>query len=100
MKTVCDTGSTLCPHKPQCAHLCHFTDAVLTGEAHFENTVITQPELTRKVKAYPIVPEDIEPVPQSWQVIGSVLVGFVLVALMVVGLLLFFTGLWVWSLLI
>jgi hypothetical protein len=33
-------------------------------------------------------------------VIGSVVVGFVLVALMVVGLLLFFTGLWVWSLLI
>ena len=29
MKTVCDTGSTLCPHKPQCAHLCHFTDAGL-----------------------------------------------------------------------
>jgi hypothetical protein len=55
---------------------------------------------TRKVKAYPIVPDDIEPVPQSWQVIGSVVVGFVLVALMVVGLLLFFTGLWVWSLLI
>jgi len=29
MKTVCDTGRTLCPHKPQCAHLCHFTDAGL-----------------------------------------------------------------------
>ena len=57
-------------------------------------------EEVRKVKPYPIVPDDIEPVPQSWQVIGSVVVGFVLVALMVVGLLLFFTGLWVWSLLI
>ena len=88
MKTVCDTGSTLCPHKPQCSHLCHFTDAGLEDMT------------TRKVKAYPIVPDDIEPVPQSWQVIGSVVVGFVLVALMVVGLLLFFTGLWVWSLLI
>jgi hypothetical protein len=55
---------------------------------------------TRKVKAYPAVPDDIEPVPETWQMIGSVLVGFVLVALMVVCLLLFFTGLWIWSLLI
>ena len=54
----------------------------------------------RKVKAYPIVPDDIEPVPQSWQVIGSVLVGFVLVALLVIAALFFLTGLWVWSLLI
>ena len=57
-------------------------------------------EEVRKVKPYPIVPDDIEPVPQSWQVIGSVVVGFVLVALMVICLGLFFTGLWVWSLLI
>ena len=57
-------------------------------------------EEVRKVKPYPIVPEDIEPVPQSWQLVGSVVVGFVLVALMVVFLMLFFTGLWVWSLLI
>jgi hypothetical protein len=57
-------------------------------------------EEVRKVKPYPIVPDDIEPVPQSWQVIGSVVVGFVLVARMVICLLLFFTGLWVWSLLI
>ena len=99
MNRECDAGA-FCLQRPQCEYRCHFTNAGLTGEAHFENTVITQPELTRKVKAYPIVPEDIEPVPQSWQVIGSVLVGFVLVALMVVGLLLFFTGLWVWSLLI
>jgi hypothetical protein len=85
MKTVCDTGSTLCPHKPQCAHLCHFTDATLE---------------TCKIAPYPIVPDDIPPVPEAWQMIGSVVVGFVLVALVVVCLLLFFTGLWVWSLLI
>ena len=88
MKTVCDTGSTLCPHKPQCAHLCHFTDA---GLEEME---------TRKVKPYPTVPDDIELVPQAWQMVGSVVVGFVLAGLMVVFLLLFFTGLWVWSLLI
>ena len=57
-------------------------------------------EEVRKVKPWPAVPADIEPVPQVWQTVGSVVVGFVLVALMVVCLLLFFTGLWVWSLLI
>jgi len=57
-------------------------------------------EEVRKVKPYPIVPDDIEPVPQSWQVIGSVVVGFVLVALMVIAVLFFFTGLYIWSLLI
>jgi hypothetical protein len=66
---------------------CHFTNAELEPE-------------TRKVKAYPAVPDDIEPVPEAWQMIGSVVVGFVLVALVVVCLLLFFTGLWIWSLLI
>jgi hypothetical protein len=88
MKTVCDTGSTLCPHKPQCSHLCHFTDA---GLEEME---------TRKVKAYPTVPDDIEPVSETWQVIGSVVVGFVLVALVVIAALFFLTGLWIWSLLI
>ena len=82
----CDAGG-ICAHNPQCEHLCHFTSAGLETE-------------TRKVKAYPSVPDDIEPVPETWQMIGSVVVGFVLVALVVVCLLLFFTGLWVWSLLI
>jgi hypothetical protein len=88
MKTVCDTGSTLCPHKPQCAHLCHFTDAGLEDMT------------TRKVKPYPIVPDDIEPVPQAWQIAASVVVGFVLVVLVVIAVLFFFTGLYIWSLLI
>ena len=57
-------------------------------------------EEVRKVKPWPAVPADIEPVPEVWQTVGSVVVGFVLVALMVVCLLLFFTGLWIWSLLI
>ena len=87
MIRMCDTGYRECPQRPQCALDCHFTTAELETE-------------TRKVKPYPAVPDDIEPVPQAWQMIGSVVVGFVLVALMVVFLLLFFTGLWVWSLLI
>ena len=85
MIRMCDTGYRECPRQPTCGMDCHFTTAELE---------------TRKVKPYPAVPDDIEPVPETWQVIGSVVVGFVLVALMVVGLLLFFTGLWVWSLLI
>jgi len=59
-----------------------------------------EPETTRKVKPYPIVPDDIPPVPQSWQIVGSVLVGFVFVALIVIAALMFFTGLYIWSLLI
>jgi hypothetical protein len=57
-------------------------------------------EETRKVKPYPIVPDDIEPVSDTWQMIGSVVVGFVLVALVVIAALFFFTGFYIWSLLI
>jgi hypothetical protein len=86
MNRTCDAGA-FCLQRPQCEHRCHFTDAEIEPE-------------TRKVKPYPIAPDDIEPVPETWQMVGSVVVGFVLVALVVVCLLLFFTGLWVWSLLI
>jgi len=85
MTRMCDTGYRECPRQPTCGMDCHFTTAELE---------------TRKLKPYPAVPDDIEPVPETWQMIGSVVVGFVLVALMVVCLLLFFTGLWIWSLLI
>ena len=87
MTRMCDTGYCECPRQPTCGIDCHFTNAELETEM-------------RKIAPYPIVPADIEPVSETWQVIGSVLVGFVLVALMVVCLLLFFTGLWIWSLLI
>jgi len=85
MTRMCDTGYRECPRQPTCGMDCHFTTAELE---------------TRKLKAYPAVPDDIEPVPQSWQVIGSVMVGAVLVVLMVICLAVFFTGLWIWSLLI
>lgn len=86
MNRTCDAGG-ICPHTPQCASFCQFTDAGLETE-------------TRKVKAYPVVPDDIAPVPQAWQMVGSVVVGFVLVALVVIAVLVFFTGLYMWSLLI
>jgi hypothetical protein len=76
----CDTGA-ICPHTPQCEHFCQAIE-------------------TRKVKPYPTVPADIEPVPEAWQMIGSVLVGVVLVALVVIAALFFFTGFYIWSLLI
>jgi hypothetical protein len=82
----CNTGA-ICSHKPQCEHFCHFT---------IERTEPTM----RRIAPYPIVPDDIEPVPQSWQVIGSVLIGAAFVVLLVICLGLFFTGFWVWSLLI
>ena len=85
MDKRCDTGRAICPHKPMCMWNCHFTSATLE---------------TRKIKPYPVIPDDIEPVSDTWQVIGSVMVGFVLVVLFAICLALFFTGLWVWSLLI
>ena len=87
MIRTCDAGG-ICQHSPQCEHFCHFTNAEV------------EPEVVRKVKPYPAVPEDIKPVPEAWQIIGSVLVGFVLVALVVIAALFFFTGFYIWSLLI
>jgi hypothetical protein len=87
MNRMCDAGG-ICGHTPQCDHFCHFTNA--------EN----EPEVVRKIKPYPAIPDDIAPVPEAWQMVGSVVVGFVLVALVVIAALFFFTGLWIWSLLI
>ena len=88
MKTVCDTGLALCPHKPQCDHLCHFTDAGLD-----------EPE-TRKIAPYPIVPADIDPVPETWHRIGAFMLWSIFAVLLTICLALFLTGIWIWSLLI
>ena len=87
MKTACDTGLALCPHKPQCDHLCHFTDAGLDTE-------------TRKIAPYPIVPADIDPVPETWNRIGAFMLWSIFTVLAVICLGLFLTGAWIWSLLI
>ena len=88
MNRMCDTGYRECPQRPQCTLDCHFTTAEL------------EPEVVRKVKPYPVVPDDIEPVPEVWQRIASFAVGFVLAGLVVIAALFFFTGLYIWSLLI
>lgn len=82
----CDAGG-ICAHIPQCDHFCHFTNAELEPE-------------TRKVKPYPAVPADIEPVPETWNKIGAVMLWCIFVVLAVICLALFFTGVWIWSLLI
>ena len=57
-------------------------------------------EEVRKVKPYPAVPTDIDPVPDTWHTIGAWFLLFIFAVLAVICLGLFFTGLWVWSLLI
>ena len=57
-------------------------------------------EETRKVKPYPAVPTDIDPVPDTWHRIGAFMLWSIFTVLAVICLGLFFTGLWVWSLLI
>jgi hypothetical protein len=64
---------------------CHFTTAELE---------------TRKVKAYPAVPADIEHVPEEWHTMGSILLGIAMAVLVVFFCLMLFTGMWIWSLLI
>lgn len=52
---------------------------------------------TRKVKPYPAIPEDIEPVPEEWQAAGTLMIFSILAVLSVICLALFFTGVWIWS---
>jgi len=80
----CYTGLDQCPHKPACVWDC---------ERLYDQTV-------RKVKPYPAVPDDIEPAPDVWQTVGTAMLTAILGALAVVCILLFFTGAWIWSLLI
>jgi len=84
MNRICDAGG-ICPHDPQCASFCQFTAAEL------EN---------RKVKPYPAVPDDIDPVPETWHRIGAFMLWSIFTVLAVICLGLFFTGVWIWSLLI
>jgi len=69
---------------------CHFTSATLdTGEPAI-----------RKVKPYPSIPPDIDPVPDTWHTVGRLMIAAVMMVLMVFFGLMLFTGMWIWSLLI
>ena len=84
-RRYCDTGRIDCPHLPECIWDCKYDNAVMER---------------RKIKAYPVVPKDIEPVPEKWHTVGTVMLTAIMGALAVVCILIFFTGFWVWSLLI
>ncbi len=82
-KRYCDTGRVDCPHLPECDTDCHFDNATV-----------------RKVKPYPAVPDDIDPVPEVWHKVGTAMLTAIFGVLAVICLALFFTGVWIWSLLI
>ena len=84
-RRYCDTGRVECPHLPECAWDCKYDTAVMER---------------RKVKPYPAIPDDIEPVPDTWHTVGAVMLTSIMGALAVVCILIFFTGFWIWSLLI
>jgi len=108
MNRVCDAGG-ICGHTPQCEFFCHFTAAELEPEQDGQCKLCVdgcaacdarkQPQV-RKIKPYPAIPDDIEPVPDQWHKIGVVMLWCIFAVLLVICLALFFTGLWVWSLLI
>ena len=59
------------------------------------------PKNSRKIKPYPsVVPDDIEELSVEWYSIGQMLIGAAVAALMVVGALLIFTGMYIGRMLI
>ena len=81
MTRVCDAGG-ICPHTPQCEHFCQATEEVLEPGPRMVNL------------------DEIEPASDMWQIVASIVVGFVLFGVAVLAAVAFVTGAWVWSLLI
>lgn len=86
MIRYCDgTGQKLpCPHPDDCTVSCMFNDATTT----------------RKIKPYPAVPDDIEPVDEQWQKIGTVMLSAAMLVLVVFFLTTFMMGVWLWGILV
>ena len=83
-KRYCDTGRIDCPHLPECIWDCAYDTAQV-----------------RKIKPYPaVVPDDIDPMPDQWYTMGQFFIGAVFAAITVFFALMFFTGIYIWSLLI
>ena len=83
-RRYCDTGRIECPHLPECTWDCAYDTAQV-----------------RKIKPYPaIVPDDIEPVSDGWQTVSKLMISAVLMMIVVCFSLVFFTGLYIWGLLI
>ena len=85
MSRHCDgTGQKLpCPHPDDCTVSCMFNDAT-----------------TRKIKPYPAVPEDIEPVDEQWKKIGTVMLSAAMLVLVVFFVTTFMMGVWLWGVLV
>ena len=85
-RRYCDTGRVDCPHLPECIWDCKYDTATV--------------EVVRKIKPYPAIPPDIEPVPDTWQTVGTFMMAGVMAMIVICFALVFFTGVWIWSLLI
>jgi hypothetical protein len=81
----CHTGRICLARQPECNEDCHFDNAGLE---------------VRKIKAYPAVPADIQPVPEQWHTVGKIMIGAVLAMITVFFSLMFFTGLYIWGLIL
>jgi hypothetical protein len=80
----CDgSGQKLpCPHPDDCTVSCMFNDA------------------TRKIKPYPSVPDDIEPVDEQWSKVGTFMLSAAMLILVVFFVAMFLTGVWIWGMLV
>jgi hypothetical protein len=95
-KSYCEAHRLPCLHEPQCISDCYL-DA---GKPAY---LAPQPDpsaVIRKIKPYPTIPDDIEPAPDSWHTVGALMFGAILAVLVVFFTLIFFTIMYLWSLLI
>ena len=90
MNRMCDTGRTICPHKPQCIWHCHFTASELPEPNPLP---VSSGGTTVNL-------DEIEPASDMWQIVASIAVGFVLFGVALFAAVAFVTGAWIWSLLI
>ena len=83
MIRYCDsTGQKLpCPHPDDCTVSC--------GDI-----------ATRKIKPYPVVPDDIEPVDEHWHKVGTVMLSAAMLVLVVFFVTTFMMGVWLWGVLV
>lgn len=55
---------------------------------------------TRKIKPYPAVPPDIEPVPETWHKVGTFMLSAAMLILVVFFVTTFMMGVWLWGVLV
>lgn len=87
MTKYCDGegGRIPCSHPDDCTISCWF-----------DYTAVE----TRKIKPYPVVPEDIEPVDQHWYKVGRFMLCAGMLILVVFFVTMFMTGVWIWGMLV